>query len=102
VPGPDNTIAHAELSFGNGMVMIGSAREDGFPVKPPGDLGAVTQSAYVIVGDVDAHYARAKAAGAKILRDLQDTDYGSREYSAFDPEGQLWNFGSYDPFAAQS
>jgi uncharacterized glyoxalase superfamily protein PhnB len=100
VPGPDNTVAHAELSLENGMVMVGSAREDGFPVKPPSPGGALTQSVYLVVADVDVHYAGAKAAGAKILRELQDTEYGSREYSAFDPEGQLWNFGTYDPFAA--
>jgi uncharacterized glyoxalase superfamily protein PhnB len=52
---------------------------------------------YVVVPDIDGHYARAKAAGAKIERPLADTDYGSREYSARDCDGHLWSFGTYDP-----
>ena len=53
----------------------------------------------MIVADVDAIHDRAKAAGAEITRELQDTDYGSREFSATDPEGNVWSFGTYDPFA---
>src|SRR6202030_1804616 len=69
VPGENGTVAHAQLAFGNGMIMLGSAREDEFGqwVKPPRETGGIgTQSAYVIVEDADAHYARAKAAGAEI------------------------------------
>jgi uncharacterized glyoxalase superfamily protein PhnB len=51
------------------------------------------------VRDVDAHYARAKGAGAEIVRPLDDTPYGSREYAARDPEGQVWSFGTYDPWS---
>ena len=54
---------------------------------------------YVVVPDIEAHYARAKAAGAKIERPLADTEYGSREYSARDCDGHLWSFGTYDPYA---
>jgi uncharacterized damage-inducible protein DinB len=54
---------------------------------------------YVYVEDVDSHYRRAKAAGAEIVRDLKDTDYGSREYAARDLEGHLWSFGTYRPQA---
>ena len=54
---------------------------------------------YVVVADIDVHYARAKAAGAKIERPLADTEYGSREYSARDCDGHLWSFGTYDPYA---
>jgi uncharacterized glyoxalase superfamily protein PhnB len=50
---------------------------------------------YVAIGDPDAHYARAKAAGARIIRELSDTPYGSREYGAKDPEGNTWSFGTY-------
>ena len=57
----------------------------------------MTQSVYVVVEDTDAHHARAKAAGAEIVRELQETDYGSREYSARDSEGHLWHFGTYRP-----
>ena len=102
VPGENGTIAHAQLTFGNGMIMLGSARNDEFGrlVKPPQEIGgAGTQSAYVIVDDVDAHYARAKAAGAEIIMEVEDQSYGGRLYACRDPEGHLWNFGSYDPWA---
>ncbi|MDE2640756.1 MAG: VOC family protein, partial [Chloroflexota bacterium] len=62
--------------------------------------GALTSSPYVIVPDVDAHCARARAAGAEVVMEPADQDYGGRLYAARDPEGQLWNFGSYDPWAA--
>jgi uncharacterized glyoxalase superfamily protein PhnB len=54
---------------------------------------------YVVVDDPDAHHERAKAAGAEIVRELEDQDYGSRDYSARDPEGNLWSFGTYNPTA---
>ena len=97
VPGPDGTIAHAQLAYGSGLVMLGSQREDGPAMRSPCDLGGITQSIYVVVEDADAHYARAVAAGAEIVRELEDTDYGSRDYAARDPEGHLWNFGTYRP-----
>jgi uncharacterized glyoxalase superfamily protein PhnB len=89
----DGTVAHAELTHGRGMVMLGSART--------GDPQFETRrsSMYVIVGDPDALHDRAKSAGARITRELQDTDYGSREFTAEDPEGNVWSFGTYDPFA---
>ena len=83
------------------MIMLGSARDDEFGKlqKPPADVGGVvTQSAYVIVADPDAHHARAVAAGARVVTALHDPDYGGRFYACLDPEGQLWNFGSYDPW----
>ena len=104
VPGENGGIAHAQLAFGNGMIMLGSARDDEFGqwVKPPREIGGVgTQSAYVIVDDVDAHYARAKAAGAEIIKEVEDQSYGGRLYSCRDPEGHLWSFGSYDPSAKE-
>ncbi len=103
VPGEDGAIAHAQLVFGNGMVMLGSAGAGAFDdlQKPPNALGgAVSQSPYIVVEDADAHYARAVAAGAEIVLDIRDEDYGGREYSCRDPEGHLWNFGSYDPWAS--
>ncbi len=89
----DGTLAHAELTHGRGMVMIGStgAGDKQF------DTGRA--SIYVIVDDPDAAYERAKASGGEITREPQDTDYGSREFSASDPEGNVWSFGTYDPFA---
>ena len=101
VPGGNGTIDHAQLVFGNGMIMLGSAREDAFgqlqkPLDAPG--APVSKSAYVIVTDVDAHHARAVAAGAKVVMEPEDQHYGGRLYSCRDPEGNLWNFGSYDPW----
>ena len=101
VPGEDGTIAHAQLVFGNGMIMLGSARDDDFgrlqqPLDAPDS--SVSQSAYVIVNDVDAHHARASAAGARVVMPPEDQDYGGRLYACRDPEGNLWNFGSYDPW----
>ena len=87
------TIAHAELVYGGGMVMLGAQRDDTY-----GDH--VGQGwTYVVVEDADAHHDRAKAAGAEIVRPLEDQDYGSRDYSARDPEGNLWSFGTYAPSA---
>lgn len=101
VPGPGNSIAHAELRLGNGMVMLGSCagKRELFGMGVPREFGAVTGGVYVVVEDVDAHYRRAKAAGAVIIRDIADTDYGAREYMARDPEGHIWSFGTYQPFA---
>ena len=102
VPGENRTVVHAQLTFGNGMIMLGSAREDEFGqwIKSPREIGGIgTQSAYVIVEDADAHYSRAKAAGAEIVMEVEDQDYGGRLYSRGNPEGHLWSFGTYDPWA---
>jgi uncharacterized glyoxalase superfamily protein PhnB len=101
VPNPDGTIAHAQLSFGNGMIMLGSIVDSEFGrlMKQPDEIGgAETQTAYVIVKDADAVYSRAKAAGAKIVIDIKNEDYGGRGFSCRDLEGHLWNFGTYDPW----
>jgi uncharacterized glyoxalase superfamily protein PhnB len=101
VPGDGGTIAHAQLTLGNGMIMLASVRDDAFGrlIKLPAEIGgAETQCAYVIVPDIDRHYAAAKAAGAEIVFDIADQDYGGRLYTCRDPEGHLWNFGSYDPW----
>ncbi len=102
--GEDGTIAHAELRAGAGMVMLGSEREgaahDRFPVGSPRKVGGLTAGFYVIVGDPDAHHERARGAGAEIVMELTDQDYGSREYTARDPEGHLWTFGTYRPTSA--
>jgi uncharacterized glyoxalase superfamily protein PhnB len=88
------TVHHAELTSGRGMVMLGTAGA-GDPL-----FDTHRSSAYVVVSDPDAMYERAKAGGAEISRELQDTDYGSRDFSARDPEGNVWSFGTYDPFAS--
>ena len=101
--GENGTIAHAELSLGGGMIMLGSAKDDeyGRSLKSPDELGGVeTRSAYIVVPDADAVHARAVAAGAVIIRPLQETPYGSREFGVRDPEGHSWSVGTYDPWQA--
>jgi uncharacterized glyoxalase superfamily protein PhnB len=90
----DGTIAHAELTFGSGGIVMVGTRKDGDRFE----TGRAVL--YGIVDDPDAHHDRAKAAGATIVMELTDQDYGSREYAAEDPEGNVWSFGTYDPFAA--
>ncbi len=100
VPGENGTIAHAQLVHGNGMIMCGSARDDDYGrLVGPAEKGRPTTGGiYVVVSDPDAHFARASAAGAEIVQSLRNEDYGNRGYSARDPEGHVWNFGSYDPW----
>lgn len=102
VPHADGGIAHAQLSFGNGMVMLGSVLDTPFGrrMKQPDEVdGAETQSPYLVVADADAVYASAIAAGAQIVLDIKDEDYGGRGFSCLDLEGHLWSVGSYDPWA---
>lgn len=98
----DGMVLHAQLSFGNGMVMLGSVdavSEWGRLIVQPGEVGGrETQSACVVVADADAHYARATAAGAQVLIEISDQGYGGRGYACRDPEGHLWWFGDYDPW----
>jgi uncharacterized glyoxalase superfamily protein PhnB len=90
--GEQGEVHHAELRLGNGLVMLGSARQD--LAATGGRAGGI----YVVVADVDGHAQRARAAGAEITREPYDTEYGSREYAARDPEGNVWHFGTYQPF----
>jgi uncharacterized glyoxalase superfamily protein PhnB len=90
--GEDGTIHHAEVSFGNGIVMFGSSRAELAATRGQG--GGI----YIVVADPDAHAERARAEGAEIVRAPFDTDYGSRDYGARDPEGNTWHFGTYQPF----
>lgn len=87
----DGTIAHAELSYGPSILMLGSERADADGAR------AGQGHLYVAVDDPDAHLERARAAGAEVVTELHDTDYGSRDYAARDPEGNLWSFGTYRP-----
>ena len=85
--------------------MLGSGKDDeyGRGFKSPTDLGNIeTRSTYIVVWDADAVYERAKAAGGKIVRELQNTDYGSREFTVKDPEGHSWSVGTYNPWASHS
>jgi uncharacterized glyoxalase superfamily protein PhnB len=99
--GEDGSIQHAQLTFGDNMIMLWPVRDSEIDklMKQPDEIGgAETQSCYFAVADADAHYSRAKTAGAEILMDLGDDDHGGRGYSCRDPEGHIWNFGTYNPW----
>ncbi|MEB0032279.1 glyoxalase [Undibacterium sp. RTI2.1] len=106
VPQDDGRIAHAQLTLGRSMIMLGSANKDindnnayGQLIKQPDELGGTqTQSAYIVVRDADAIYAKAIKAGARIAIDIKDEEYGGRGFSFFDLEGHLWSIGTYDPW----
>lgn len=95
------TVMHAELIQGNGLVMLGTRPEGGDSPyqRAAKDLGP--SATYVVVQDPDGHHAHAAAGGAEIVIPPTDMDYGSREYTARDPEGNLWTFGTYQPDFAQ-
>jgi uncharacterized glyoxalase superfamily protein PhnB len=100
VPNEDGTIAHAQLSFGNSMIMLGSVfdTEFGRLMKQPGEVGGFnTQSTYLVVNNADLVYGRVLESGAKILLDIKDEDYGGRGFTCRDPEGHIWSIGTYDP-----
>ena len=97
----DGGVEHAQLTFGSGMVMLGEVRDNEFGrhIAQPDEIGGrETQCACVIVGNCKSHYQQAKAAGAVIVDDYAEKDYGGAGYSCHDPEGHLWYFGSYDPW----
>ena len=100
---PDGTIAHAELTLGGGMIILGSCIDDAYGrgFSSPDKLdGKETRSAYIVVPNADEVYARAQAAKAAIARPIEDMPYGSREFTVRDPEGHSWSVGTYDPWAA--
>ena len=97
----DGAIQHAELRLGASLIMFGQHDDQGWMGGRRPDALASTVSVYAVVDDPDAHYEGAKRAGATIVRELADESYGSREYSARDLEGNLWSFGTYDPYSAQ-
>ena len=104
VPSEDGGITHAQLVCGMAMIMLGDGHRDDDPFgqlnKSPLQLdGYNTAGVYMIVEDVDAHYEKARAAGAAIVLDIVDQGYGGRGYTCKDLEGHLWSFGSYDPWA---
>lgn len=96
VPGDGGTVRHSELTLGASVIMVSSSRPDQ-EWKSASELGASSAGVCVYVADPDAHYARAVAAGAQVLFPLKDSDYGSRDYTARDPEGTSWTFGTYIP-----
>ncbi|MFD5420803.1 VOC family protein [Streptomyces sp. NPDC127069] len=93
--GEDGSVMHAELAYGNGVVMLGSQGRGGTFDKLM--EGAGPAGVYVVVDDVDAHHQRAVDHGVEIVAPPADQDYGSRDYMARDAEGNIWSFGTYTP-----
>lgn len=100
--GPDGIVMHAQLTLGGGMVMVGSAGNETAAsklLKQPDEVGGVeTQAPYLVVPGIDAVYARAKAAGARMLLDLEEKGYGGKAFTCADPEGHVWHVGTFDPW----
>jgi uncharacterized glyoxalase superfamily protein PhnB len=91
--GSGDVVVHAQLSWPlGGGIMLGSARggDDDPWALTPGTAGC-----YVVTDAPDALHDRAVAAGAEVFQPMHDTDYGSREFSVRDPEGNRWSFGTY-------
>ena len=106
--GPDNaTVMHAQLTFDNGMIMLGSVPKEGDDgsaysklIVQPDEIGLrETKSIYLVVPDADAVHATTKDAGAEMVLDIRDMDYGGRGFTCRDLEGHLWSIGTYDPWA---
>jgi uncharacterized glyoxalase superfamily protein PhnB len=98
-PNADGTIGHAQLKFGNGMIMLSSVVEsefNKFSIHPSDTGKRSTQSLYLTVNDADAVYASAKAVNAEVVRDIQDESYGGRGFTCRDLEGHLWSIGTFD------
>jgi uncharacterized glyoxalase superfamily protein PhnB len=97
------TVQHAQLTFGNGMIMLGSVDNGGeagkFMVQPDEVGLRDTKSTYLVIANADTTYATAKAAGAEMLLDIRDMDYGGRGFTCRDLEGHTWSIGSYDPWS---
>lgn len=90
--GEGDRVDHAELRWPlGGGVMLGTAGGDG----PIGDLPPDTGSVYVVTDDPDPIYDRVRTAGARVIREMHEEDYGSREFSIRDPAGVHWSFGTY-------
>ena len=93
ITGPDGNLGHSEMRFGDGLIYVGSEWAD-YTASPASAGGKNTQSIHVQLKDgIDAHCARARAAGAMILQEPADQFYGDRTYRARDPEGHVWTFG---------
>lgn len=101
VPGPHGRIEHARLILEDGMIMIASLGRDGSfdsRFRSPSDVDGVTQCTSMFVGDPDRIFLMAKAAGASIVDEIQDFQFGGRTFSCEDPESHLWVFSSHDPW----
>ena len=101
----EKTVSHAQMTFGNGMIMLGSidngSKTSAFLVQP-GEIGhRSTETSYLVVSDCLPVYEAAKIAGAEMLLDLAEMDYGGKAFTCRDPEGHIWSIGEYDPWAVE-
>ncbi len=100
--GPNDTVAHAQMTYGGGMIMLGSVDNGSEYSKlmvQPDEIGLrETKGIYLVVPDADAAYATARQTGAEIVLDIRDMDHGGRAFTCRDIEGHLWNIGTYDPW----
>jgi uncharacterized glyoxalase superfamily protein PhnB len=96
----DGDVIYGQMTYRGGLLMLGAIRDtelDKLMRQPDEVGGAETQSCYLVVEDADAHYAQAREAGAEILLDIKSDGLGRRGYSCRDPQGHIWNFGTYNP-----
>lgn len=98
--GENNTVGHAELRHGTGMIMLGSASNPNGEnyILPDETKGRVTTSLYIVVPDCTPVWESAKAAGAEVVMELRSMSYGGHGFTVRDPEGYLWSFGEYSPW----
>lgn len=96
IDGPDGSIAHSEMHYGDVTIMPKSPMAE-LGMKSPRTLGGISHCLYITVDDPDAHCRRARAAGAEIIMEPRDMEYDARNYIARDLEGHIWCFGTYRP-----
>lgn len=102
IPGKNGTVSHAELTLGDGMVMIGTELDDAYGqllTTPDKTGGLQTQTVWIRVDDADTLYARVVESGADIVQQIGDVSQGGRAFACRDPEGHVWQVGTYDPWA---
>lgn len=96
----DGVVIYGQMTYRGSLIMMGAVRDTDLDklMRQPDEVGGVeTQSCYLVIDDADAHYARAQEAGAEIVLELKSDGLGRRGYSCRDPEGHIWNFGTYNP-----
>lgn len=96
----DGAVIYGQMTYRGSLIMMGAVRDTDLDklMRQPDEVGGVeTQSCYLVVEDADAHYARAQESGAEVVLELKSDGLGRRGYSCRDPEGHIWNFGTYNP-----
>jgi len=104
IAGPNDSVMHSQLTFGNGMVMVGSVHS-GTPgstlIRHPYEIKqAETRMLSLIVSDCAELHTKAKAAGAQIISELEKKQFGGEAFTCSDPEGYMWQFTTYNPWEA--